>query len=92
MESVTTTLVWQSISVEVTYWPLKWSVISHLEIKASEPLPITDTGYRSRFFQPPAQPLTTDEVIAAIRSWLDSAARSPAWQKQFQNSRQGELF
>jgi len=50
------TCVWQEIEIELKYWPLKWTVISHLEIRSvspeKAPLPITETGYKSHFFQP----------------------------------------
>jgi len=40
------TCVWQEIEIELKYWPLKWTVISHLEIRSvspeKAPLPITE--------------------------------------------------
>ena len=39
---------WQSIEIEATYTPRKWSIIAHLEIRsiapAGAPLPITRTA------------------------------------------------
>jgi hypothetical protein len=42
---------WQGIRLCIRYAPVKWNVISHIEIEAIEPerapLPITQTGYLS---------------------------------------------
>ena len=37
---------WQGLSIELRYWPLKWSTITHQEMRAIEPkrapLPVTE--------------------------------------------------
>ena len=42
---------WQGIRICIRYAPVKWNVISHIEIESIEParapLPITPTGYLS---------------------------------------------
>lgn len=87
---------WQGVSVELTYWPLKWNTISHLTVAVVEPtgapLPITETGFKSHFFAPSGEALTKAEVVALVVEWLDEAAQSPKWLKHVEASRQGELF
>lgn len=65
--------------------------LAKLEIISAEPLPITETGYRSHFIR-------ADYVegyggpVEFVRQWLDSAAQSPEWQKYIRFSRQLTLF
>jgi len=94
---------WQGVTVAVSYeadWlgmskDLSPFATAHLEIEAVEPprqpLPITETGYRSHF--------VAREVIeqaggpvAFARAWLDQAAKAAAWKRQQEQSRQLCLF
>lgn len=96
MDSSTYTLTWSGIDIEITYWPLKWNTISHVEIRSLSPdrapLPITETGFKSHFFQPSATPLSEVEIITLVREWLDEEAQTTAWQQYVECSKQGELF
>lgn len=96
MEKFVYTLIWQSITIEITYWPLKWNTISKLEIRSiaptDAPLPITNTGYKSDFFQPSSTPRSKADIIASVQSWLDEEAAKPAWQDFVEANKQGELF
>ena len=96
MEARTYHIVWNDIEIEVTYWPLKWNTISHLEVRTiapeRAPLPITETGYRSHFFQPFDTSLSEIEVVAMVREWIEGEARKPEWKNAVEASRQGELF
>jgi hypothetical protein len=87
---------WQGIEVEVRYTPRRWSVIDHLEIRSiapdGAPLPITGTGYRSRFMQPETVEAHGGDVVAQVRAWLDEEAAKPEWLAHVAASRQGELF
>ncbi len=90
------TFVWQDIEIEFKYWPLKWDVISHLEIRSilpeKAPLPITETGYKSHFFQPDSVEFVNDSVVETVIQWLDNEAQSKEWLDYVEMSRQGDLF
>ena len=85
-------IIWQGREVEVSYDP-DWlsGTAQHLELRSIRPLPVTQTGYRSRF-------LTTDQVMDAsqvkvfVKAWLDDAADDKNWRKREERDRQGELF
>lgn len=85
-------LIWQGREVDVTYIPnwLKGSV-QHLELRAIRPLPVTETGYRSRFLTMD-EPMTRIELEAFVQSWLDMAAQDKDWQAREERDRQGDLF
>jgi hypothetical protein len=95
-------LEWQGIAVSVSYEP-NWSRVTaasdaataHLEIRAvspeQTPLPVTDTGYRSHFL-PRGIVENAGGAVAYAKAWLDDAAKSPAWKKREQQSRQLCLF
>lgn len=63
----------------------------HLAIKADEPLPITETGYRSHFI-PPQDLALFDSPNQFVLEWLTEAANTKDWQQQVADARQGELF
>ena len=90
------TFGWQGVEIELKYWPLKWTVISHLEIRSvlpeKEPLPITETGYKSHFFQPDSVEFVNGSVIETVIQWLDEQATSKEWLDYVEVSRQGDLF
>lgn len=85
-------VIWQGRMIEVSYDP-DWlgGTAQHLELRSIRPLPVTETGYRSRF-------LTTDLVMSAkeleafVKAWLDDAADDKDWRKREERDRQGELF
>jgi hypothetical protein len=97
------TLDWNGIRIAVRYcddWldfyePLYGHRLAHLEIESvapqSEPLPATETGYRSHFTRP-------DVIEAAggpvqfVRDWLDEAANDPAWIASVAARKQLSLF
>ena len=93
------TINWQGIEVEITYiesyskayekiygYPL-----IHIELRAKERLPVTETGYRSYFAPAPhlADFKTPEEFI---RAWLDEEAKRPEWKQYKENSKQLALF
>lgn len=50
---VTFNIVWNRIPIKLVFKPNYFlNVISHLEVNANEPLPITETGYRSIWLAP----------------------------------------
>jgi hypothetical protein len=94
---------WNGIRIEVRYCP-SWSEsyeriygypLAHLEIEAIEPenapLPVTNTGYRSHFTRPDLIDAEGGPVAFA-RSWLDEAAKDPAWIAAQDAARQMTLF
>jgi hypothetical protein len=94
---------WQGITVSVSYeadWlgmskELSQFATAHLEIEAVEPpkqpLPVTETGYRSHFV---ARGVVEQAggPVAFARAWLDQAAKVPAWKRRQEESRQLCLF
>lgn len=87
---------WQGIAIEVTYCPVKWDVIAHLEVRsvkpADAPLPISETGYRSWFHQIGMIEEHGGDVCAFVTDWLDHDARRCEWKAIDESSRQGSLF
>ncbi|HEV7276537.1 MAG TPA: hypothetical protein VGN80_09645 [Devosiaceae bacterium] len=95
----THTVNWCGIALEVTYeahWLNATAFrTAHLQVRsvapAKEPLPISDTGYRSHF-------LPADEIDAHggpaeyVKRWLDHAARAPEWRRAVEARQQLSLF
>jgi hypothetical protein len=71
--------IWRGIEIEVTYTPLKWGVIAHLEIQSiaprNAPLPITATGYRSHFRPPGTIEAHGGDVTAQVVAWPQRGSR-----------------
>lgn len=85
-------LVWVDRSIAVCHhadW-LK-SGYWHIELRSSERLPVTTTGYRS-LFVPQASFADDGEIADFITAWLDDAATDKAWQAYLADSRQLKLF
>lgn len=86
----------QDFEIEVLYFPLKFGVISHLEIRTLKPkrapLPITETGYLSHHFHPDSVDFNKINVIEFMTNWLDQEARNPKWIEQIEQRRQLDLF
>lgn len=98
METQTYRLTWQGIEIEARYKPQDYGgMIAHLEIESINPpkarLPMTETGYRSHF-----HPIGTIEaeydgdVVKAVATWLDREAKSKAWKRYVEASKQLSLF
>lgn len=89
-------LVWADRLILVRwapFWLSSFHDTGHLEVRSDDgdPLPITETGYRSHFLP--------REVIAAwsspaayVSDWLDVEADKPAWQERELALRQLSLF
>ncbi len=86
----------QDIEIEVLYAPLKWGVISHFEIRSRKPdkapLPITNTGYLSHYFDPNIVDFSDIGVVQFISDWLDREAAMSKWQERIECERQHSLF
>ncbi|WP_371229913.1 hypothetical protein [Roseovarius sp. 2305UL8-3] len=88
----TLTLIWQERRIDVSY-EANWlnSGQWHLELRCSETLPVTQTGYRSAFI--PSDCISdADAIEPYVLAWLDEAAEDPAWLKHVEDSRQFKLF
>ena len=87
------TLVWEGIAMTVTHTPRMFADIDHIEIRVADrqPLPITQTGYRSHWVRPD-QLEAYGSASAFIRAWLDTEAQSKAWQDHLARSRQLTLL
>lgn len=96
MDYETHRIEWQGIEIEIRYCPIKWGVISHLEIESIRPervpLPITETGYLSHHCPPHEIESQGGDVTALVRAFLDERAKASHWQEHLEVSRQGELF
>ncbi|KJS38575.1 MAG: hypothetical protein VR74_05240 [Hyphomonas sp. BRH_c22] len=89
-------LTWQGIEIEVTFCPVRWGQISHIELRATDPerapLPLTETGYLSHFFELGTIEANGGNVIAQVTAWLDEAAQKPEWLAYQADQAQGDLF
>lgn len=85
---------WDGRDIRLSYEPRRWSVIDHLAIQSvdGEPMPISETGYKSHYFGPCDPILSMDEVIDMVREWMDEEATKPAWKNYVIQSRQLSLF
>ncbi len=92
------TLIWSGITIHIRYEAryLGLADLSHLDIEAVSPerakLPITETGYRSHFFNGSETVAEYGGPLGYVRAWLDAEAATPEWQSQVAASRQLDLF
>jgi hypothetical protein len=85
-------LAWQDLTIEVSF-QANWFGLGHwhLQLKCCEPLPVTETGYRSHFVSD--QEFNGEQEIRQyIVAWLEHEATNPAWIKHMEDSRQLKLF
>lgn len=93
MDAPAPNLVWEGREIFVTFIP-NWSThvdIAHLEIRCDEPLPITETGYKSHF----TNRENIDEYGSAVnfvKKWLEYEAGKSGWKKSEAASNQLSLF
>lgn len=101
MDTTCESFLWQGLAIEVLFTPsysesyhrIYGYALAHLQISAEgrAPLPISETGYRSRFER--ADNIdAADGAAAYARAWLDHAARSPAWIEAQEQAQQLSLF
>ena len=91
-------LIWRGIEVAIVF-QRDWTGLAdcsydHLEMMSvvpRQPLPMTETGYKSAFV--PAGSI--DELggpVNYVTRWLDHAAKSSAWKSIERDTRQASLF
>lgn len=79
--------VWNGIEITIKFNVSGCGIIGkinhiELETKNREKLPVTDTGYRSRFIHwQDIEPY--GDAVGYVIAWLDHAAQSKAWQKHW---------
>lgn len=85
---------WRGIGMQIIYQPEAYicpTIYAHIEVQSDEPLPITETGYRSLFL--PAYSVEhAGGPVAYVQLWLEAQAKSPAWKAIENERRQGRLF
>ena len=89
---MTLSIIWEGMTIAVSH-KSNWlnTGYDHIELRADQRLPVTQTGYRSHFM-PPEELAHFDSVENFARQWLDGAAKSPEWQKHLKDGRQLSLF
>lgn len=93
------TLFWQEICVKITmkrnysqaYKDTFNQELVHIIIKAKEPLPITETGFKS-IFLPMDHIIDCGSLVQMIQDELDQASQSQEWKAYQTEKRQLTLF
>ena len=83
-------LVWQDIPIKLRHcrsWLCNDGSVQHIELHSqdNDPLPVTETGYRSHFLcgQNALAEFDDDPVIYTL-AWLDRTATATGWQRERQ--------
>ncbi len=89
---MTLSLEWEGIAIAVSH-KANWlnTGYDHIELRAYQRLPVTQTGYRSHFLHP-EELEQFDGLENFVRQWLNDAATSREWQRHLIESRQLSLF
>jgi len=87
------TITWHDHEISLSLVPDYFENVAHLEIRSldKQPLPITETGYRSHFFHSETPPTMT-EVIDMVSAWINKEAKTKRWQNYETKSKQLDLF
>jgi hypothetical protein len=87
-------ITWQGIHITVRHCP-RWLSssadyhVQHIELHVAdkEPLPVTETGYRSHFLcGEDALSAFNNDPVAFVTAWLDHEAKARGWQRDRQLS------
>lgn len=91
---------WRHLRLRVTFTP-DWMSrpgsihhMAHIEVETCQyrqPMPISETGYRSQFVRGDAF-ADIDDVVREVQMWMDRAALSREWKAVEAEQRQGRLF
>ena len=90
---------WNGIKMIISFQPnysesykvFMGEALGCLEVKAQEPLPITQTGYR-RIFLSPSEVDENGGPVALIKRWLDEAGQAKEWKAYLGERQQYSLF
>jgi len=73
-------ITWRGINIEITFRPDVHGLVEHIELSSEqgEPLPMTETGYKSHFTA-----MGTADAhggpVPFVLAWLDHEARQSHW-------------
>ena len=85
-------LEWEGVAIAVVHTPQAFSgPFDHIELRAEEILPVTETGYRSHFIHPEQLALFGD-IPTFVTDWLNEWAKDPKWHERKFQSQQMEPF
>lgn len=84
-------ILWQDIPITLTYQAEWLGLCAHLQFKAGERLPITETGYKSIYLSAQAV-VEAGGTIAFATGLLDESAESAEWKDYCQERQQLCLF
>ncbi len=88
---MTLSIKWEGIDIAISHTINAFNTgFHHIELRAEDPIPVTETGYRSHFLQPEAFDLF-DGVEDFVRQWLDEHD-DDAYRARLNQSKQMELF
>lgn len=90
---------WKGIDIVINYKPKTFDAyernygtpLSHIEIKSDQPLPITETGYKSHFIANKIL-LEYGGPLELVKALLEQEAKKPVWKAYEVSSRQLTLF
>lgn len=89
---ISETIVWHGINIQINYSPEYFGChTAHLELKAFEPLPMTETGYRSHF-APKEHFDAYNNIIDYVQEWLEKESQNDNWISYALAKQQPTLF
>jgi hypothetical protein len=91
---ITHHITWRGMAITIrhaTGWPI--AEYDHIEVisENDQPLPITETGYRSHFL-PSVDTVEYDDAIGYVTAWLNHEAKSSDWKARKEKETQMSLF
>tara|TARA_B100000745_G_scaffold248580_1_gene170618 strand:+ start:3557 stop:3844 length:288 start_codon:yes stop_codon:yes gene_type:complete len=91
-EKQAVSVIWRDVPIEITFTRHVFGQnFDHVELRAPQPLPVTQTGYRSHFM-PHDPDLDLDRLKTWVIAWLDEKSQDKSWRDWVQRSKQGDLF
>tara|TARA_E500000318_G_scaffold112008_1_gene133343 strand:+ start:29805 stop:30134 length:330 start_codon:yes stop_codon:yes gene_type:complete len=84
-------IVWSKIPITIKYTPNYWESVKvdHLEVKAAEPLPFTETGYRSAWLLPGQ--LDGRTPVEYVMQALEEDSKTKKWKSYLEEKKVQEL-
>lgn len=87
----TVRFAWEGIDITASIdRTLLQSDYHHIEVRAGERFPITQTGCRSLFIAGPA--FGDADLTTFVTNWLNDAAQSKEWRRYVEDNRQLSFF
>ena len=84
-------IVWCKIPITIKYTPnyCESALVDHLEVEAGEPLPFTETGYRSAWLVPGQ--LDGRTPVEFVLEALEEDSKSKQWKSYLEEKKTQEL-